>query len=142
MSGKVDYLTGQEGEFTYRGYTTEQLQSLSLEEVAILLPSRTRRTLQRGLTEAQEKLREKVRKSDPKNTASNPIRTHIRDIPVLPEFIGFTFAVYDGHKFQRIKIEEDMLGYYLGEFHVTRNRVRHGTAGVGATRSSKFVPLK
>tara|TARA_A100001037_G_scaffold282719_1_gene287587 strand:+ start:3272 stop:3700 length:429 start_codon:yes stop_codon:yes gene_type:complete len=142
MNNKVDYLTGQEGEFTYRGYTTEQLQALTLEEVAELFPARARRTIKRGLSTEQEKLREKARKRDPISTASKPIRTHIRDMPILPEFIGLTFAVYDGQKFKRVKIEEDMLGYYLGEFQLTRNRVKHGQAGVGATRSSKFVPLK
>ena len=142
MNNKVDYLTGQAGEFTYHGYTTEQLQALSIEELAELLPARARRTLKRGLSTEHEKLREKARKRDPVSTASQPIRTHIRDMPVLPEFIGLTFAVYNGQSFKRVKIEEDMLGYYLGEFQLTRNRVKHGQAGVGATRSSKFVPLK
>jgi len=63
-------------------------------------------------------------------------------MPVLPEFVGITFAVYNGHSFERVEVEPEMIGHYLGEFHQTRSTVEHGQAGIGATRSSKFVPLK
>jgi small subunit ribosomal protein S19 len=60
----------------------------------------------------------------------------------VPAFVGLTFAVYDGHEFERVRVEPEMLGHYLGEFVLTRTSVEHGQAGIGATRSSKFVPLK
>ncbi|ARS88533.1 30S ribosomal protein S19 [Natrarchaeobaculum aegyptiacum] len=138
-----EYRTGREGEeFTYRGYTVEELQDMELEEVAELLPARQRRTIERGLSVEHQKLLEKARDADEEQTANSPIRTHLRDMPVLPEFVGITFAVYTGQEFGRVKVEPEMIGHYLGEFQMTRSSVTHGQAGIGATRSSKFVPLK
>ena len=138
----TDYRTGQEGEFTYRGHTIEELQEMSVEEVAELLPARMRRTIERGLSEPQEKLLETARAADPDETADDPIRTHLRDMPIFPEFVGLTFSVYTGQEFERVEVDEEMLGHFLGEFNLTRTSVEHGQAGIGATRSSKFVPLK
>jgi small subunit ribosomal protein S19 len=137
-----DYQIGHEGEFTYRGHTVDELQEMSVEEVAELLPARQRRTITRGLSIEHEKLLENAREADEEETANNPIRTHLRDMPILPEMIGITFAVYTGQSFERVKVEPEMLGHYLGEFQLTRTSVEHGQAGIGATRSSKFVPLK
>jgi small subunit ribosomal protein S19 len=137
-----DYRTGREGEFTYRGHTLDELQDMSLEDVAELLPARQRRTIERGLSVEKQKLLEDAREADPEETASNPLRTHLRDMPVLPEMVGLTFAVHKGDGFERVEVEPEMLGHYLGEFQLTRTSVEHGQAGIGATRSSKFVPLK
>jgi small subunit ribosomal protein S19 len=137
-----DYQIGHEGEFTYRGHTLEELQEMTLEEVAELLPARQRRTIERGLSPEQEKLREEAREADPDATADDPIRTHLRDMPILPAFVGLTFAVHEGQSFERVEVEPEMIGHYLGEFQLTRQSVEHGQAGIGATRSSKFVPLK
>ena len=140
----TDYQLGRDKdeEFTYRGHTLEELHEMDLEEFAELLPARKRRTIKRGLTEEQEKLLEKADKRDAQTSANNPIRTHLRDMPIVPAFVEKTFAVYDGHEFERVEIEPEMLGHYLGEFVLTRTSVEHGQAGIGATRSSKFVPLK
>ena len=138
----TDYRTGQEGEFTYRGHTVEDLEAMDVDEVAALLPARMRRTIERGFPEAQEKLLAKAEAADPDETADDPIRTHLRDMPVLPEFFGLTFSVYTGQAFERVEVEPEMIGHYLGEFQLTRTSVEHGQAGIGATRSSKFVPLK
>ncbi|AGB39204.1 30S ribosomal protein S19 [Natronococcus occultus] len=137
-----EYRTGREGEFTYRGYTLDELQEMELEEVAELLPARKRRSITRGLSVEQEKLLEKAREKGEEETANAPIRTHLRDMPVLPEFVGLTFSVYNGQSFERVRVEPEMIGHYLGEFQLTRTSVEHGQAGIGATRSSKFVPLK
>jgi len=137
-----DYRTGREGEFTYRGHTLDELQDMSLDEVVELLPARTRRTIDRGLSVEHEKLLETVREADPEETADEPIRTHLRDTPILPSFVDKTFAVYTGQSFERVRIQPEMIGHYLGEFQLTRTSVEHGQAGIGATRSSKFVPLK
>ena len=137
-----EYRTGREGEFTYRGYTLDELQEMDLDEVAELLPARKRRSIERGLSTEQEKLLEKARDRTEEETANDPIRTHLRNMPVLPEFVGLTFAVYDGQEFGRVRVEPEMIGHYLGEFQLTRQSVEHGQAGIGATRSSKFVPLK
>jgi len=137
-----DYQIGHEGEFTYRGHTLEELQEMSLEEVAELLPARQRRTIKRGLSVEHEKLLEKAREAEREETANDPIRTHLRDMPILPEMAGITFAVHNGQGFERVQVRAEMLGHYLGEFQLTRTDVEHGQAGIGATRSSKFVPLK
>jgi small subunit ribosomal protein S19 len=137
-----EYRTGREGEFTYRGHTLDELQEMSLDEVAELLPARQRRTIERGLSVQQEKLLEAAREAGAQETANDPIRTHLRDMPVLPEFVEKTFEVYTGQSFERVRVEPEMIGHYLGEFQLTRTSVEHGQAGIGATRSSKFVPLK
>mgnify|MGYP000424436253 FL=1 len=137
-----EYQIGHEGEFSYRGHTLEELQDLSLDEVAELLPARQRRSIERGLSEEKHKLLEKARDAESEETANNPIRTHLRDMPVVPEFVDLTFAVHNGQSFERVSVEPEMIGHYLGEFQLTRTSVEHGQAGIGATRSSKFVPLK
>jgi small subunit ribosomal protein S19 len=137
-----EYQIGHEGAFTYRGHTLDELQEMTLDEVAELLPARQRRTIERGLSVEQEKLLEKARNAGEEETANDPIRTHLRGMPVVPAFVGLTFAVHNGQAFERVNIEPEMLGHYLGEFQLTRNSVEHGQAGIGATRSSKFVPLK
>ncbi len=138
----TDYRTGREGEFTYRGHTLEELQEMSVEDVAELLPARQRRTVKRGLSGAHQQLLESAAEADPEETASNPIRTHLRDMPILPPMVDRTFAVHNGESFERVSVEPEMIGHYLGEFQLTRKQIEHGQAGIGATRSSKFVPLK
>jgi len=138
-----EYRTGRDGdEFTYRGHTLDELQEMSVEEVAELLPARQRRSIERGLSTEQEKLLEAAREAGEEETANDPIRTHLRDMVILPEFVGLTFSVYTGQNFERVEVEPEMIGHYLGEFQLTRTSVEHGQAGIGATRSSKFVPLK
>ena len=138
----TDYRTGREGEFTYRGHTLDELEAMDAEEVAELLPARQRRTIERGLSAAHRTLLEQAEAADPEDTAANPIRTHLRDMPVLPAMVGQTFAVHNGQTFERVEVLPEMIGHYLGEFQLTRTRIEHGQAGIGATRSSKFVPLK
>jgi small subunit ribosomal protein S19 len=137
-----EYQIGHEGEFIYRGHTLDELQEMDIAEVAELLPARQRRTIERGLSVQQEKLLAEAREAGEEETANDPIRTHLRDMPILPEMVGITFAVHNGQSFERVKVEPEMLGHYLGEFQLTRQSVEHGQAGIGATRSSKFVPLK
>ncbi|MDK2371955.1 MAG: 30S ribosomal protein S19 [Candidatus Korarchaeota archaeon] len=128
-------------EFRYRGYTLEQLQSMTLDELAEVMPARIRRTLKRGLSPENKKLLEKIRKYRNKGI-DKVIRTHRRDMPVLPEMVGAKIAVHNGKEFVEITIVPEMIGHYLGEFAMTNRIVRHGKPGKGATRSSKFVPLK
>ncbi|WP_225334791.1 30S ribosomal protein S19 [Halomicrobium urmianum] len=137
-----EYQIGHEGDFTYRGHTLDELQEMSVEEVAELLPARMRRSIERGLSEEKQKLLEDAREADPEETANDPIRTHLRDMPIVPEMVDLTFAVHNGQSFERVRVEPEMIGHYLGEFQLTRTSVEHGQAGIGATRSSKFVPLK
>lgn len=127
--------------FTYRGYTLEELQKLPLDDFAMLLPSRQRRSLLRGFTPKQKKLIEKIRKARASGNDA-PIRTHCRDMVIIPEMVGLKFAVHNGKEFFVVEIKPEMIGHRLGEFALTRKRVIHGTPGIGATRSSMYVPLK
>jgi len=125
-------------EFRYRGFTLEELLEKSIEELLPYLPARARRSLKRGLTPRQYRLLEKIRKTE----KGKAIRTHLRDMIILPEFVGHTIAVYNGKEFQPVNIKPEMIGHYLGEFALTRKEVKHSGPGVGATRSSKYLPLK
>jgi len=123
-------------EFTFKGKTIDDIKKLSLNEVAQLLTSRQRRTIKRGFTEQQKILLKKIRNNE-KN-----IKTHCRDMIILPEMIGLSIKIYQGKEFVPIIIEPDMLGHYLGEFVLTRKRVAHSAPGIGATRSSASLSVK
>ena len=123
-------------EFTYRGHTMDELLKLPFADIIELLPARARRTYIRGLNTEQEAFVRRLRGSDA------PVRTHRREIPIIPEFVGKTVHVYNGKEFQPVDIKPEMIGHALGEFALTRKSVRHSGLGVGATRSSKFMPLK
>jgi small subunit ribosomal protein S19 len=125
-------------EFKFHGFSLDEIQKLSLDELLPLLPSRFRRSLRRGLTKDQEKLLNDINKSE----KGDIIKTHLRDMIILPNFIGHKIDVYNGNEFQRVTIDPYMVGHYLGEFSLTRKKVKHTGPGVGATRSSKFMPLK
>ena len=132
-------------EFVYRGYTLEELQQMPLDNVIDLFPSRQRRSLKRGFLPRQKKVLEKIRKlKKDENKSGRPqiIKTHCRDMIVLPEMVGVTFGIYNGKEFTEVTIQPEMIGCYFGEFAPTRKRVEHGDPGMGATRSSMFVPLK
>ena len=126
-------------EFMYRGYTLDQLISMSMDKFITLLPSRQRRSLNRNLTPEQRILLEKIRIGKNKNKA---IRTHVRDMIILPEMVGVEIHIHNGKTFVKIGIKPEMLGHFLGEFAVTNTPVKHGTPGIGASRSSMYVPLK
>ncbi|HLB69333.1 MAG TPA: 30S ribosomal protein S19 [Thermoplasmata archaeon] len=126
-------------EFTYRGYSIEELKAMTLQEVIELLPSRARRTYIRGLDEQQTIFVDRFRAGEWTQSA---LRTHCRDVPILPDFVGKKVAIHNGKAFLTVEIKPEMIGHYLGEFAMTRGTVSHSGPGVGATRSSKFMPLK
>ena len=125
-------------EFRFHGLTLEELQTLSMDELLPLFSSRIRRTLKRGLTRGQDKLLNDIKKAEKGGT----IKTHCRDMIILPSFVGHKIDIYNGKEFQRVGILPNMIGHYLGEFSLTRKKVKHTGPGVGATRSSKFMPLR
>ena len=124
-------------EFTYRGFTMEQLLEMPFEEVLDLMPSRIRRSFVRGFNDEQKTAFEKIKASE-----GVAVRTHRRDIPIVPQMVGKRVAIYNGKEFKEVELRAEMIGHYLGEFALTRNIVKHSGPGVGATRSSKFMPLK
>ncbi|ABS55054.1 ribosomal protein S19 [Methanoregula boonei 6A8] len=123
-------------EFTYRGYKIDELKAMGLSELIPLMPARARRKFNRGLNRGEETLLEKIRGGDEK------IRTHLREMIVMPEMIGKSIEIYNGKEFLKVEFQPESVFHYLGEFALTRKRVTHGSAGIGATRGSKYVPLK
>ena len=123
--------------FQYRGRTVNELRAMSMDEFISILPARMRRSLRRGLSSDQRIVLEKLRRNQGK-----PIRTHARDMIIIPEMIGKSVFVHTGKEFKEIKVTEKMLGHYVGEFAITINLVRHGRPGIGASRSSMYIPLK
>lgn len=122
-------------QFTYRGKTVDELKKMTIEDFSKLVPARQRRNLKRGFTEAQKKLLLKIKKSLSGRT-KKPVKTHCRDMIVIPEMIDMTIHVYKGKEFGQILIMPDMVGCYLGELTMTRNKVTHSAPGLGATRGS------
>jgi small subunit ribosomal protein S19 len=123
-------------EFTYRGYKIDELKAMGLTELLPIMPARARRKVVRGLSRGEETLIGKIRDGNQK------IRTHLRDMIVLPEMVGRTIEIYTGKEFVKVEFQPESVFHYLGEFALTRKRVAHGSAGIGATRGSKYVPLK
>ena len=123
-------------EFIFRGKNLEELKKLNAKEFALLLNSRQKRSLLRGLTEQQKILLEKF-KRDYKN-----IRTHCRDMIIFAEMVDKTVNVYNGKEFIRFAVIPEMIGHYLGEFALTRKKVTHHAPGIGATRSSASLSVK
>jgi len=131
-------------EFMYRGQSLAGLQGMSMDEFINLLPSRQRRSLQRGLTPEQRVLLEKMRAAQEsiKKGKEVTVKTHVRDMIILPEMVGAKIHVHNGKEFVAMEIRPEMIGHYIGEFAITNKPVRHGTPGIGASRSSMYVPLK
>jgi small subunit ribosomal protein S19 len=123
-------------EFKWQGKTEEEIKSLDLKDFLKLIPSRRRRSLKRGFTEAQKQLIRKI-EEDQKN-----IKTHCRNMVIIPSMIGKTIRIYNGKDFIPLIITVEMLGHVLGEFSHSRKMVSHSSAGVGATRSSKAVSAR
>ncbi|RLG19092.1 30S ribosomal protein S19 [Candidatus Micrarchaeota archaeon] len=124
----------------FKGKSLEELQALSLEEFKALVDSRARRFLNRN-NKRLKKLLAKVERAK-KAGKDELIKTHVREAVVLPSWVGLKFGVHNGKEFKIIVITSDMIGRRLGEFSHSTGRVLHSGPGVGATRGSKFIPLK
>lgn len=70
------------------------------------------------------------------------IRTHQRDIVIVPNMVGYQVHIHNGKEFMKIEIVPEMLGHRLGEFSATRKKVEHGAPGIGATKSSGALSVK
>lgn len=129
-------------EIVWKGITEAKVAEMGEEEFMKRIKSRNRRTLKRmksnpRLKKLVEKVRE-IKKSNPKKL----IKTHVREAVILPEWVGLMFGVYNGKEFKKVEITVNKVGKRLGDFSHSTGRVAHSGPGVGATRGSKFVPLK
>ena len=130
--------TRRQVEFLYRGLAIQDLQAMPIEEQLALMPSRARRFFKRGFDHDTQTFWTKVQESE----EGADLRTHLRDFPVMPKMVGRMIHIHNGKEFQKVGITSEMIGHKLGEFALTRKPVKHTGPGVGATRSSKFMPLK
>ncbi|CDH59239.1 40s ribosomal protein s15 [Lichtheimia corymbifera JMRC:FSU:9682] len=131
--------------FSYRGVDLDQLLDLSSEQFMELVHARARRRFQRGLKRKPMGLIKKLRKAKKEAAPDEKpavVKTHLRDMIIVPEMIGSVVGIYNGKTFNQVEIKPEMVGHYLAEFSISYKPVRHGRPGIGATHSSRFVPLK
>ncbi|VAH09065.1 unnamed protein product [Triticum turgidum subsp. durum] len=131
--------------FTYRGVDLDALLDMSTDDLVQLLPARGRRRFQWGLKRRPLALIRKLRKAKreaPAGEKPAPVKTYVRDMIIIPEMIGSQIAVYNGKYFVINEIKPEMIGHHLAEFSISYKPVKHGRPGIGATHSSRFIPLK
>ena len=122
--------------FRYRGKNAEEMKKMSLTEFMALIPARERRSLKKGFTEDQKSLIHELEKNGTK------LKTHCRDMVIIPLMIGKTINVYSGKSFEKVFVTEEMMGHRLGEFVLTRKKLQHSAPGIGATKSSGAISVK
>lgn len=103
----------------YKGKSLEELQAMSQEEVLALLPSSIRRKISRGFTEEEQKVIAQF------EAGKNNVKTHCRDLVVLPEMVGKKVQIYTGKEFIQVELGIGMIGCKFGELAPTRKKVTH-----------------
>ena len=122
-----------------------RLLDLSSEQLRDVVHARARRRFNRGLKRKPMGLIKKLRKAKQEakpNEKPDLVKTHLRNMIVVPEMIGSVIGIYSGKEFNQVEIKPEMVGFYLGEFSISYKPVKHGRPGIGATHSSRFIPLK
>ena len=130
--------------FQFRGVDLDKLLDLSPEEFMDMVHARARRKMTRGLKRKPMALIKRLRKAKKEAAPMERpkgIKTHLRDMIIVPEMIGSVVGIYNGKSFNGVEIKPEMVGMYLGEFSITYKPVRHGRPGIGSTNSAKFIPL-
>jgi len=128
----------QKKQFSYQGKSIEELKEMDTREFARLLPSRPRRSILRNFQNIENfvsRAKEKIKKN-------KKIKTHKRDLIIVPQLVGMEIQIHNGKTFIPLDITGEMLGHFFGEFAPTRNKVAHSKAGVGATKGSKHKAKK
>jgi len=123
--------------FMMKGKSWEEIEKMKIEDFMKMLPPRSRRALKRGMTEQEKILLANIRIDRKKFH-----KTHCREMVIIPEMVGIKMGIHNGKEFVAVDIKPEMLGHRLGEYAMTRHKVEHSAPGFGATKSSKFVPLK
>ncbi|MBT4376359.1 30S ribosomal protein S19 [archaeon] len=112
-------------ELKFKGKTLDELKTLDVREFAKLLKSRQRRTVLRNFQEHEnfvKRAQEKFAKG------KRLVKTHKRDLVIVPELVGMKLQIYNGRDFVPVEITFDMLGHKFGEFAPTRARAKHTKA--------------
>ena len=125
-------------QFKFKGMTLEELKVLDVREFAKLLRSRQKRFLLRNF----QKMESFIKRAQGKIANGKKVKTHFRDLIIVPELVGMRIQIYNGNNFVKVDVEENMLGHKFGEFSPTRAKIKHTKAGVGATKGSKHKSKK
>ncbi|GAX75862.1 hypothetical protein CEUSTIGMA_g3305.t1 [Chlamydomonas eustigma] len=131
--------------FTYRGVDLDQLLDMTSDQLVDLFHARARRRFQRGLKRKPLALVKRLRKAKKEAAGADKpatVRTHLRNMIIVPEMIGSVIGIYNGKTFNQVEIKPEMIGHYLAEFSISYKPCKHGKAGIGASKSSRFIPLK
>lgn len=94
--------------FSYRGVDLDQLVKVSQAELKRLFPARLRRKLNRGLKRKPQTLLRKLRrakKEAPPNEKPAIVKTHLRNMIILPEMVGAIIGVYNGRVFNQVEVK-------------------------------------
>merc|ERR1711900_103735 len=129
--------------FSYRGIDLEKLVDMQNEDLMNLFCARQRRKFSRGIKRQPITLLKKLRKAKkacPYGEKPVPVKTHMRNMVIVPEMVGSVVGVYNGKYFINVEIKPDMIGHYLAEFSITYTPVQHGRGDKGG--KSKFMPLR
>ncbi|KAM5460903.1 ribosomal protein S15 [Microsporum canis] len=108
--------------FSYRGIDLDQLLDLSSEQLRDVVHARARRRFNRGLKRKPMGLIKKLRKAKQEakpNEKPDLVKTHLRDMIVVPEMIGSVIGIYSGKEFNQVEIKPEMVGHYLAEFSIS-----------------------
>lgn len=124
-------------EFRFQGKSLDELKAMSISDLSPMFKSDIRRKIKRGFTDEEKRFLENLRKAGDK-----PVKTHCRDMIILPDMVGKTIRIYTGKDFATVLIQSEMIGHRLGEYALSRKRVTHSSPGVGSTRSSGAVSQK
>lgn len=109
-------------ESTFKGRTLAELQTLDVREFAALLRSRQRRTVLRNFQEHENFVK---RAQAQFAKGKRAVRTHFRDLVIVPALVGMKLQIYNGNTFAPVDVTFEMLGHKFGEFSLTRARARH-----------------
>jgi len=134
----AEILTKKSKDKFYRGKNVEELKELDIREFSKLVKSRARRAILRNY----DLLDAFVKKCNGKSAKNRPIKTHDRELIIVPAMVGKSIFIHNGKEFVKVDIVEEMLGHRIGEFSQTRKSVKHGAAGIGATKSSASKSVK
>lgn len=125
----------------YRGMTPSEVAAkMTYDQYLKHINSRERRSIKRNGLRYKELIAKVEAHIKSKNT--KPIRTHVREAVILPNWVGLAFAVHNGKEFKPVHVTAAMLGHRLGEYSFTTKRVIHSDPGIRATRGSKFLAIK
>ena len=125
-------------ELKYRGKSLDELKQMDIREFAKLLKSNEKRTALRQ----HDMIQNFILRCGKRVVKNKPIRTHSREMLIVPKMVGLKIQIHDGRNFFPLEITIEMLGHRLGEFAATRTKVKHGAAGIGATKSSSAQSVK